>query len=138
MAQTNVLALPLVGINVITGTNEDWIDSLKYVVTPEDLTLNPDMEDWPQLDLRGIDFEMDIRRSPTDHEVIITANTKDGTLAIGAPPNYGYLLIHLPYDQMKYKFAGSYVGDIRASGDGNLRTIIQIDLDIYEGVTKTP
>lgn len=138
MASTNILALPLVGITVMTGTTEDWIDSVKYVVQPMVGAVG-DMSGWPQLDLRGIDFEMDIRRSAEDHEVILNANTKDGTLALGAPPNVGFLLIHVPYAVMKTKFAGQYVGDVRASTDQNeMRVVIQVVLEIFDGVTKSP
>ena len=136
MAFTNILALPLVHISVETGTNEDWIDSLKYTVDPANGTTNPD--DWPQLDLRGISFEMEIRRVASDHEVILNANTADGTLAIGAPPNYGFLLINIPLHDMKHIFADSYVGDIRASVGSINRVASTVDLTILEGVTKSP
>lgn len=136
---TNIFALPLVTISVITGTTEDWVDSIKYVVAPTGASPDSDMTGWPQLDLRGIDFEMEIRRSAIDHEVILNANTKDGTLAIGAPPNVGFLLIRVPYAIMKTKFAEQYVGDIRASTDDDeVRIVAQIDLGIFEGITKSP
>lgn len=134
MPVTNILALPLVTASVITGTNEDWIDSIKYAVEQTTGTIN----DWPQLDLRGIDFEMEIRRIAAAHEVVLSATTADGTLAIGAPPDFGFLLIHVPYSTMKYKFPGQYIGDIRASGDGGKRVIVQLVLEILEGVTKSP
>jgi hypothetical protein len=133
---TNILALPLVAMVIETGTNEDWIDSIKYTVDPADGSLSP--EDWPQLDLRGIDFEMEIRRSATDHEVILNASTEKGTLAIGAPPNYGFLLINVPLHDIKHIFAGEYVGDIRASVGEVMRVAIQVELTISEGVTKSP
>jgi len=134
MSTTNILAIPLVAISVETGTNEDWIDSLKYVVQqPTGI-----IDNWPQLDLRGIEFEMEIRRRAEDHEVILAASTHDGTLAVGAPPNFGFLLIHIPYTTMKHKLAGTYVGDIRALAEDTIRDVIQVDLEIFEGVTKTP
>ena len=49
---TNLLAMPLVQLVVETGNNEDWVDSLKYVVDEED----PDV----QLDIREINFFMEI------------------------------------------------------------------------------
>ena len=135
---TNILAMPLVQVSVITGTTEDWVDSIKYVVAPEGASADDDMSTWPQLDLRGIDFEMELRRNVDDHEVILNANTKDGTLAIGAPPNFGFLLIHVPYVVMKTKFADQYVGDIRASTDDEMRIVIPLAVEIFEGVTKSP
>ena len=134
MAASNILALPLVTAEIETGNNEDWIDSIKYAVEQDVGTI----DDWPQVDLRGIEFEMELRHVASDHEVILNANTKAGTLAIGAPPNVGFLLIHVPYSEMKTKFAGQYVGDIRATTDADTRVIIQFDLEIVEGVTKTP
>jgi hypothetical protein len=133
---TNILALPLVQASIETGTNEDWIDSIRYLVDPDDDAVDP--VDWPQLDLRGINFEMEIRRSPTDHEVILNASIVDGTLAIGAPPNFGFLLINVPLHDIKHIFAGEYVGDIRASVGAVMRIAIQIELTIIEGVTKSP
>jgi hypothetical protein len=133
---TNILALPLAQMQVETGNNEDWIDSILYQVDPNDPLVLP--ADWPQLDLRGINFQMEIRHSPEDHEVIIEASTKDGTLAIGAPPNFGFLLINVPIHEMKAKFAGSYVGDITATVGDIVRVIVQMDLTILEGVTKSP
>lgn len=132
-AQSNVLALPLVSMTVATGTNEDWIDSIKFVVNDESST---DFNQLPQLDLRGIKFEMEIRRAAPDHEVIIAASTVDGRLIIGNPPDYGFLIINVPLDQMAVKQPGSYVGDIVGSDETNSRVCIQISLTIVEGITR--
>jgi hypothetical protein len=128
---TNILALPLVRLTVETGTNEDWIDTLKYVV--DDGSPDP-----PQLDLRGIRFRMEVRRRPEDHEVIISASTDDGTLTIGTSPDYGVLIFNIPDDIMKLKKAGVYVGDVLASDETFARVAIQIDLTVVEGITKPP
>jgi hypothetical protein len=126
---TNLLALPLASMTIDTGTNEDWLDTLCYVV--DDGTPNP-----PQLDLRGISFAMEVRSSPPDHEVIILATTDNGGLRIGPAPDYGWLIFYIPLDTMKVKFPGAYVGDIVAS-DGTLsRRVITFDLNIIEGVTR--
>lgn len=128
---TNVLAIPLAQMTVQTGTNEDWIDSILYVVGPE-----PIDSGTPQLDLRGINFEMEVRRTPTDHEVILSASIDEGTLAIGPAPDFGYLLIMVPEAEMITKVPGTYVADIVASADGYIRRTMLIDLTIVEGVTK--
>lgn len=131
--QTNILALPLVSMTVETGSNEDWIDTLKFVVDDGSST---DVNQLPQIDLRGITFEMEIRRAAPDHEVILSASTKDGTLIIGLPPDFGFLIINVPLVTMSTKQPGAYVGDIRGSDDVNSRVCAQITLSITEGITR--
>jgi hypothetical protein len=130
---TNILAIPVVLMDVETGNNEDWVDCIQFLVDNG----SGDTTTMPQLDLRGIDFEMEVRRQPGDHEVIIQASTLNGTMAVGAPPNIGFLIWYVPLDEvMQYKEAGNYVGDIIAM-DGNFtRTIVQINLTIFEGITR--
>ena len=130
---TNILAIPLVQITAQTSNNEDWIDSIKYIV--EDV--GPE-EDWPQLDLRGISFEMELRRTQDDHEVVISASTEDSRLLIGGPPDYGFLIISIPVADMKLVTDGDYVGDIVARADGHARVAVQIGLTVIEGITKWP
>ena len=128
------MALPLVTLSIQTGNNEDWIDSLKFLVEEEGSLV----EDYPQLDLRGINFEMEIRRSPLDHEVVLHASIEDGTLAIGTPPDYGFFIINIPRAMMHTQLAGKYVGDVVASADGFYRVCLKMDLTITEGITKWP
>src|SRR4249920_2670652 len=108
---TNILSLPLATLFITTGTNEDWIESLKYLIP--DGSGNPD--NYPQLDLRGIDFEMEVRHAAPDHEVVINASTADGSLKVGTYPNYGWLLFDISVEIMKRQVPDSYVGDIVAS-----------------------
>ena len=124
---TNILALPLVALAIKTGNNEDWIDTVKYVVG--DPT-------GPQLDLRGIAFLMEIRRQASDHEVLLTGSTSDLTISIGAFPNYGFLIIHFNDETMATMQAGSYVADVVAQADGFERRTLDITLTIVEGVTR--
>lgn len=126
---TNILALPRVQVEVETGTNEDWIDSIKYVV--DDGSLDP-----PQLDLSGISFDMEVRRAPPEHEVILSASTDVGDLYIGTYPDSGYLIIRIDDTVMRTKRAGSYVGDIVARDENYTRTTVQFELTIFEGVTR--
>ena len=130
---TNILAIPLVSITAQTSNNEDWIDAIKYLVLGAGAE-----ETWPQLDLRGILFEMELRRRADDHEVVISATTDDGTLLIGGPPDYGYLIINVPAAHMKLLNDGSYVGDIVARADDHARVAVQITLTVAEGITKWP
>jgi hypothetical protein len=126
---TNLLAIPLVEIAVQTGNNEDWVDSMVFLI---------DETGGQQLDIRGIEFEMEVRRQPKDHEVILSASTKAGTLQIGDPPNYGFLIINIPLNDIKTKIPGSYFGDIRGTDAQHTRRVVVINLAIVEGLTKGP
>jgi hypothetical protein len=131
---SNLLALPLIHLDVQTGTHEDWIDAIKYIVD----TGIADDPTAPQVDLRDIDFEMEIRRSANDHEVVLSATTQDGSLSVGSPPDYGYLVFYIKSSVMKPIVAGSYVGDIVGRDELYARKIIEMSLTIVEGVTKWP
>jgi hypothetical protein len=128
---TNLLALPLLSLAVETANSEDWIESIKYVVAtgaaPEDL---------PQVDLRGIEFEMEVRRSAPSHEVVLSATSEDGSIAIGEPPDFGFMIINVGFNDMKLLQAGSYVADIRGKDDRYTRICVQIDLTIFDGITR--
>jgi hypothetical protein len=129
---SNILTLPLATVTIVTSNNEDWIESFKYVV--DDGSSSTDL--MPQLDLRGIKFEMEIRRASTDNEVLIHASTENRWLSIGAYPNYGYLLFFIPVEEMVKRSAGTYVADCVAKADGFARKIMDITLTITDGVTK--
>lgn len=128
---TNLLALPLLFLTIETGNSEDWIESVKYVVDTGEAP-----EDLPQVDLRGIEFEMEVRRSAPSHEVILSATSQDGSIAIGEPPDFGYLIINVDFDKMRVLQAGKYVADIRGNDDRYTRICIQIDLTIFSGITR--
>jgi hypothetical protein len=123
---TNILSLPLAHMTVETGNNEDWIDVIQYI-TPDERPV----------DIRGIRFEMEIRRIPQAHEVVLRASTENRWLTIGAPPHTNCLMITVPEIEMRGRFAGQYIGDIRAKDTRNIRRIITMDLIIIEGITKT-
>jgi hypothetical protein len=130
---TNILAMPIVQIDVETGNNEDWVDVLQWTVDNGSGT----PATFADLDLRGIEFELMVRRSAVDNEVIIAASTLEGTMAVGAPPNIGFLIWYVPLDEvMQYKEAGSYVGDIVAMDGNFVRTVVQINLTIFEGISR--
>jgi hypothetical protein len=129
---TNILALPLAQMNMRTGTNEDWFETLKYVVDDGTGTL----ETMPQLDLRGIAFAMELRRVSSDHEVILGGSTKDKRIVVGAAPDYGFLLLRIDNDVMRPIKAGEYVGDIVATDEQFTRVCIQFNLTLVEGITR--
>jgi hypothetical protein len=127
--QTNVLALPLATMAIETGTYEDWIDTIVWLVNSTDPIAGT------QLDLRGIDFQMQVRTAPAEHEVVIAASTDDSSLAFATPPDYGYLIINIPAATMALKQPGIYVGDIVASDSVNTRVCVNFTLTIVQGVT---
>jgi hypothetical protein len=130
---SNVLALPIAAAEIETGTNEDWVDDLTYLVDNG----SGDPTTMSQIDLRGLAFKMSIRRAPKDHEVVIKASTDDGTIAVGFPPNFGILILYVPLATMKTIEAGGYVGDIVAIDPVGLqRRILTIDLTVVEGITR--
>jgi hypothetical protein len=128
MLQTNILALPLAHLVIEVGNNEDWIDSLVYIVSGTD---PPE-----QLDLRGISFEMHIRRQPEVHEIVLAASTAERSLSIGAPPNVGHLLFFVREQVMRGLWAGRYVGDIRARDASFDRVAFTLELTVIEGITR--
>jgi hypothetical protein len=131
---TNILALPLTQMSILTGNNEDMVESVLFQVGG---TGSPAMGIAPeQLDLRGIDFNMYVRRSATDNEVLLTASTDDHTLSVGAFPDVGFLLLAVPVSTMQKRLAGTYVADVVATADGLTRRCLVIELTIVEGVTR--
>ena len=119
--------MPLAVMSVRTGTNEDWVEAIKYVVG---------VETGPQLDLRGISFSMEVRRNAPDHEVILHGSTDDGKLAVAAAPDVGFLLFFIPYSDMVDKVAGDYVADVVGTDDTFSRVVIQMNLTIVKGITR--
>ena len=97
---TNILSLPLAQLNVSTGTNEDWIDAVEYVMN--DGSTSP-----PQLDLRGILFWLQVRATAGDAQVVIEGTTDDGTMLIGTYPDYGYLIFNVLEARMRGILPGS-------------------------------
>jgi hypothetical protein len=126
---TNVLALPLSHVVMEASNNEDWIDTLVFLVSDS----GPPLE---QLDLRGIGFTMHLRRRPEIHEIVLAASTIDRTLFIGSPPNIGYLIFYVPEDTMRTLWPGQYVGDVVANDASFERVCLTLDVTILEGITR--
>lgn len=129
---SNLLAIPLIKIVVNTGNNEDWIDPILFLVSDA----APDTTPENQLDLRGIKFLMEVRRDTPAHEVVITASTENGMILIGDMPDYGFLIINVPIEEVRPNPPGKYVADIVGDDGVNDRVCVQIDLTIVDGVTK--
>jgi hypothetical protein len=126
---TNLLAMPFIDLSILTANNEDWIDSIVYLHNSTDL-------DAPQLDIRGIEFFMEVRRAPPNHEVVIRASLENGMLAIGDPPNFGYLLIRVPHETVKLLVESNYVGDIVGYDGQVTRRVIALEIAMVEGITR--
>jgi hypothetical protein len=126
---TNVLALPLAHLVIEVANNEDWIDSLVFMVSDS----GPPLE---QLDLRGVAFEMHIRRRPQDNEIVLHGSTADGRLSIGSAPNLGFLIFFVREPIMRQLWPGQYVGDVRASDANFERVCLTVDLTIIDGITR--
>jgi hypothetical protein len=132
---TNILALPLAQMTMLTGTNEDMVESVLFEVGGTGSTAQNIPAD--QLDLRGIDFTMNVRHNAGDHEVILTLSTDNRGLVIGAFPNIGFLLFYAPVEQMQYLAPGNFVADVVANdGEYERRTLIIDPLTIVQGVTR--
>lgn len=126
---TSPLALPLAHLVIEVANNEDWVDSLVYLVTGEEDPL-------PQLDLRGLSFQMHIRRQPQINEIVLEASTANGGLSIGAAPNFGHLIFFVREPVMRGVWPGRYVGDVVARDAKFERICLTIDLTIIEGITR--
>jgi hypothetical protein len=130
---TNVLALPLIQVQARIHNTESWVDSIKYLVGSD-----PDITLLPQLDLRGITFDMEVRRLPDLREVVLSASTDDGKLMIGEPPDVGFLIIQIPRAEImgSLSSSGDYIADVRASDAEYTRVVIEMTLEIVEGITR--
>lgn len=123
---TNVLALPLTHLVIETGNNQDWWDAVRYITANDE-----------PVDLRGIEFDMQIRRRSDDHDVVIYASA-DGNrwVSIGDLPNSNHLVIHVPLEKMQRMLAGQYVGDVLAHDEHVHRVCFTLELTVIQGVTR--
>ena len=123
---SNVNAIPLAHLVMEAYTNEDWVDTLVYMVT----------EPFVQMDLRGIIFEIMLRRRPADNEVILGGSSLTGTLTVGVAPNYGHLIFYFSRRLIGRLWPGQYVGDVIARDLRFERAILTVDLTVIHGITR--
>lgn len=126
MAQpTNILFLPIVVLAIETQTNADWLDGLEY------------WDDIPPvgnpIDLKGIQFEMEMRSSPPVATVVLRASTSNGLIRVYA--NTWQLLVPAP--TMSLIPPGDYVFDLLGRADGYTRNLVQAQVAVNLGVTRT-
>lgn len=126
---TNVLALPLAHVVFEVSNNEDWIDTLVVMVSDSGPPLD-------QMDLRGITFQMHLRRRPEVHEVVLAASTLDRQIFIGSPPDVGYVIFYVPEETMRTLWPGAYVGDIVAGDADFQRVFLTVEVRVIEGIYK--
>jgi hypothetical protein len=128
---TNVLAFPLAHVVFEVANNEDWIDTFVVLVSDS----GPPLE---QMDLRGIAFDLTLRRRPELNEIVLAASssTLDQRLFIGSPPDVGYLIVYVPEAAMRDLWPGQYVGDIVASDASFQRVALTLDVTVLEGITR--
>ena len=118
---TNLLILPRVSIEVMVGTNEDWIDGLAFY----DNSMNP-------LSLDGIAFKMTMRHVIDDATAPISASTTDGDLVTSG----NVFNFNIPLADMSTVPIADYVMDVIGIADGHQRIIIQGAVTVFEGVTR--
>ncbi len=132
---TAILSIPEVTVSFEVTNNSDWIDCIEFLVDNG----SADPTTFPQLDLRGIYFQMEIRHTNAtdDVEVVMHGSTADGRILIGDYPNYGWLCVYMKVDEvMGQQRPGVYVGDIVAMDGTFTRTPIKLNLTITEGITR--
>jgi hypothetical protein len=129
ISTTNVLALPLAEADIASSNNEDWIDAFEYLAGENVNTAD-------RLDLRGISFELMVRRAADNHEVVAWASTADGTIQLGTTPDSNVLIINVPFEQMRTRAPGVYVADMIARDAVYQRRVMIINLEIVEGITR--
>ena len=122
---TNILLLPEIEMQVLTGNNEDWIDVLLFLD-----------ELGNQVSLSAISFEMEIRRHVTDHEVLLKATSGNGEILVMGL-GQGVMQITVPAASMQPIPDGNYVMDMLAYAEGYQRRIVSgAPVVVFQGVTQ--
>jgi hypothetical protein len=88
------------------------------------------------IDLSGIEFAGEVRKAVGKHEVFLRIGTSTGTLINGGAS--GYLSFNVLRGQLAAIYAGEYVFDLVAAGDGhyvNLFPTAPAVLTVNEGIT---
>lgn len=121
---TNILMLPLIQCQITTGTNEDWIDGFAFFAD--------DAETQP-LSLDGIQFEMEMRAFPPDHNVAVRGSSQEGTLQVSG----NVMGMNIPASQMTMVPPGDYTFDILAYDGNRYRIIVQgTACVVFQGITR--
>jgi hypothetical protein len=121
---TNILFLPVVGMEMFTSTNADWLDGLEY--RTDDPVPVP-------IDLTGIAFDMEMRTAPPVATVVLHASTENKLIRVYS--NTWQLLV--PSKTMLLIPPGDYVFDLLGRADGYTRNLVQAVVTVQLGITRT-
>lgn len=132
MAATNILNLPLVGVKIVTGTEEDWLDALAWL----------DANGAP-VSLAGISFGSVLKERATDATGYALASTeavwgglpRAGTLSVGGQGN-SVLAWTVPASVMRKVPPKSYVLDVVATVQGRRVRVVQGTVKVIQGITR--
>ena len=122
MPAIDVWQLPLIDLQFEVGTNEDWVDSIELL----------DEDGVTPLDLTGISFRMQVRKTAPDHTVLIDASTTAGTMLVGN----GVIGLYVLEDTMRGVPPGDYVLDIVGEKAGRAARLATGTVKVLQGVTR--
>ncbi len=122
MPAIDVWELPLIDLQFEVGTNEDWVDSIELL----------DEDGVTALDLTGIAFRLQVRKTAPDHTVLIDASTAAGSLLVGN----GVVGLYVLEDTMRGVPPGDYVLDIVGEKDGRVSRLATGTVKVLQGVTR--
>ncbi len=124
---TRILDLPLVQMDLLTGTHEDMRPPAIYFTEANEISPIP---------LTGIDFRMQARSARPDAQAWVDATLGNGMIVVDAVG--GVLGIAVPHTVMRKVKPGRYVYDILATGDDIPRVIVQGEIEVMQGITRPP
>ena len=122
MPAIDVWELPLIDLQFEVGTNEDWVDSIELL----------DEDGVTPLDLTGIAFRLQVRKTAPDHTVLIDASTAAGSLLVGN----GVVGLYVLEDTMHGVPPGDYVLDIVGEKAGRTARLATGTVKVLQGVTR--
>jgi hypothetical protein len=120
--------LPLLDVEFVTGTNEDWLDSILWTTGTE--------ENRP-IDISGIEFRSEIRSDPDNALIILSLATNrrfSGTLRNGG--TLGILSWHVPKPRVRFINPDIYVFDVLGMADGLERRVAKGTVTFERGITR--
>ena len=125
MTPTNILYMPVVGLQMFAATNADWLDGLEY--------WDADPPAGNPIDLAGIEFDLEMRTAPPVATVVLHASTSNGLIRVYQ--NTWQLLV--PSPTMSLVPPGDYVFDLLGRADGYTRNLVQAQVTVNLGITRT-
>jgi hypothetical protein len=124
---TTLLSLPLITATFVTGTNEDWLDSI---------FLHDGSELKRPVDLSGIEFRSQVRSDPDNALVVLDLSTRKGDRTLINGGALGLLGWKVPKARVRYINPDTYVFDVIGAADGHERRIVTGTVEFVRGVTR--